>query len=144
MKGRPFTSELHLGHDIRSAVSVGDDVKLQLARADGTLRTIDANHLVAATGYRADCTKLSFLNQKLLTHLKMYDKAPVLNRNFESSCKGLYFLGPIAAMSFGPVMRFVFGATYSVRKILKDLSRDKLARGNKRSLSNTDALSVQV
>ena len=36
----------------------------------------------------------------------------VLNGSFESSVDGLYIVGPAAANSFGPLMRFMVGAEY--------------------------------
>jgi hypothetical protein len=41
----------------------------------------------------------------------------VLSSNFESSVPGLYFTGLVAANSFGPVMRFAFGAGFAARRL---------------------------
>jgi hypothetical protein len=35
---------------------------------------------------------------------------------------GLYFVGPVAANSFGPLMRFAFGANYAARRLSRHLA----------------------
>jgi hypothetical protein len=42
--------------------------------------------------------------------------------SFESSVKGLYFVGPMSAMSFGPLFRFVAGADFTVRILARQLA----------------------
>ena len=41
---------------------------------------------------------------------------------FESSVRGLYFVGPMSAMSFGPLFRFVVGAEFTALTIADCLS----------------------
>jgi len=55
----------------------------------------------------------------LAAHLR----APILTRNFESAVPGLYFIGLTAAASFGPLMRFTFGARYAARRLTRALIR---------------------
>jgi hypothetical protein len=47
----------------------------------------------------------------------------VLSHRFESSVRGMYFLGLPAAVSFGPMMRFMFGDEFAARRITQDLVR---------------------
>jgi FAD-dependent urate hydroxylase len=47
----------------------------------------------------------------------------VLSSSFESSVKGLYFVGLSAANSFGPVMRFAFGTRFAAQTVTKALVR---------------------
>jgi hypothetical protein len=42
--------------------------------------------------------------------------------NFQSSVPGAYFLGPIAAFSFGPLFRFVCGAEYAAPALARHLA----------------------
>ena len=49
------------------------------------------------------------------------DRAPTLSMRFESSVKGLYFIGPMSAMSFGPLFRFVAGANFTARTLARHL-----------------------
>ena len=36
---------------------------------------------------------------------------------------GLYFVGPVSALSFGPLFRFVAGADYTTSVVVRHLSR---------------------
>jgi hypothetical protein len=71
--------------------------------------------MIAATGYRADLRRLPFLGKDVLARIRCLEHAPVLSANFESSLPGLYFLGLASANSFGPMMRFAYGADYTTR-----------------------------
>ncbi len=97
-------------------------VSLQLKGdiADCELMT---DHVIAATGYRVDIHKLFFLGRKILTALRSIEHAPVLSQNFESSVHGLYFVGLASAHCFGPVMRFLYGAGYTARRLSEHLSQ---------------------
>jgi len=57
--------------------------------------------------------------------------SPVLSSAFESTMSGLYFAGVVTANSFGPVMRFAFGAGFAARTItravLKSLPDDPIS-----------------
>jgi hypothetical protein len=97
-------------------------VRLQLRAADGTKREIVAGHIIAATGYRVDLGRLRFLNTEIRTRLKAVECTPILSSSFESSIPGLYFVGTAAANSFGPMMRFAFGAGFTARRIAKSLT----------------------
>jgi hypothetical protein len=48
---------------------------------------------------------------------------PRLNRHFESSVPGLFFIGPIAAESFGPLVRFIAGTEFTVSVLSNHLAR---------------------
>jgi hypothetical protein len=49
--------------------------------------------------------------------------SPVLSADFETSVDGLYVVGPAAAQSFGPVMRFVYGAKHAAPRVAKHIAR---------------------
>jgi hypothetical protein len=53
----------------------------------------------------------------VLSGLRRIGEAPHLSRHYESSLPGLHFMGPVAATSFGPVSRFVFGARHPARHL---------------------------
>jgi hypothetical protein len=59
--------------------------------------------------------------------VKCVNGTPILSSNFESSIPGLYFVGIAAANSFGPVMRFAFGAGFSAKRLTQTVLRS-LAR----------------
>jgi hypothetical protein len=47
--------------------------------------------------------------------------APALSSNFESSIPGLYFVGATAANTFGPLLRFAYGAGFAAQRVSKRL-----------------------
>jgi thioredoxin reductase len=102
-------------------------VALTLSKKDGLLETLHVDHVIAATGFRVDLNRLSLLSPSLRNDIGEYRGAPILTRNFESSVPGLYFIGSAAAASFGPLMRFTFGARYAARRLTRALVRSQRA-----------------
>jgi hypothetical protein len=47
----------------------------------------------------------------------------MLNRYFESSIPGLYFIGAAAANSFGPLLRFAYGAKFAANRVAARLAQ---------------------
>jgi thioredoxin reductase len=90
-------------------------------------RSLTAEHVIAATGYRIDLERLDFLPETMRRAMAAIDGAPLLSSRFESSVPGLFFIGPVAASCFGPVMRFTFGAGFTARHLSRYLSRTKSA-----------------
>jgi thioredoxin reductase len=113
----------HLGVNIIGASGVNGGVGLQLADANGTQSTVNADHVIAATGYQVDIERLNFLRPSVREKISLTDKAPALSAKFESSVPGLYFVGVSSANSFGPLMRFAFGADFTARRISRYLAR---------------------
>jgi thioredoxin reductase len=106
----------------------GDQVHLRLARADGSQRVISADHVIAATGYRIDFRNVGFLDTTLRSEIASASGLPILSRNFESSVAGLYIVGPAAAYSFGPMLRFVLGARFTARRLARHLAGASVRR----------------
>ena len=50
--------------------------------------------MLAGTGYRVDLVKLGFLEAGLRQRIRLTGSFPQLSRSFESSARGLYFVGP--------------------------------------------------
>jgi hypothetical protein len=122
----PFDStvEVFLGRSLQRVEATQDGVRLVLASADGgPATTVESDHVICATGYRADVQRLRFLDPCLRAELRTLASTPVLSHRFESSVRGLYFLGLPAAVSFGPMMRFMFGDEFAARRITQDLLR---------------------
>jgi hypothetical protein len=111
------------GCELLAASITGGCVGLELRSRTGEATSVRADHLIAATGYRVDIRRLDYLDKSLLSSLAHASQAPILSRHFESSVKGLFFTGPIAANSFGPLMRFAFGAGFASRRLLPILRR---------------------
>ena len=97
-------------------------VSLQLKEKSGAQRTITADHVIAATGYRVDLERLTFLEPEVQASIRAVERTPVLSANFESSVPGLYFVGVSAANAFGPLLRFAYGARFTARRIGKHLA----------------------
>jgi thioredoxin reductase len=113
---------LFLGRHLESAELRGDKIHIQLAARDGTKETLQTDHLIAATGYRTDLSRLAFLDRRLLASIRMVANTPILSSDYESSVRGLYVVGAASANSFGPVARFVCGAIHPSRRIARCLS----------------------
>jgi thioredoxin reductase len=114
---------LHLGCTPQDARVKEGKVHLSILSADGTKREIATEHIIAATGYRVNLERLKFLNPEIRSQLKTVGGSPVLSPTFESSMPGLYFAGVAAANSFGPVMRFAFGAGFAARTLARALAK---------------------
>jgi hypothetical protein len=114
---------LHLSCTPQGADVQNGKVRLSIQAADGSKREVVAEHIIAATGYRVDLERLKFVSPEIRSKIKVVGGAPVLSTGFESSVPGLYFAGVAAANSFGPVMRFAFGAGFAARTITRALAK---------------------
>jgi hypothetical protein len=95
----------------------GGRVRLTLRKRDGTTSDQSYDHVVAGTGYRVDVNRLEFLDQSLRSEIACIRNTPILSTRFQSSVQGLFFVGPVAANSFGPMMRFAYGAGFASRRV---------------------------
>jgi thioredoxin reductase len=123
MKERMAEVPQLLGYELRNARMVDGRVELQFTSSDGETRRLMTDYVIAATGYKVNLRRMTFLNDEIRSHLQSDGDAPSLSAHFESSVPGLFFAGPAAANSFGPVMRFVFGAAFTARRIFRRLSQ---------------------
>ena len=115
---------LLLGYTIEGAEVQGSQVQLRLRAQDGTEQSILADHIIAATGYKVDLERLAFVSSGIRSKVKTVEGTPVLSSEFESSVPGLYFVGIASANSFGPVMRFAFGADFAARTVSRALAKN--------------------
>jgi thioredoxin reductase len=123
-----------LGALISRVDAVNGRVKLGLAMQSGAERVLTVDHVIAGTGYRVDVRRLTFLGAQVQAGLSCANHTPRLSRNFESSMPGLYFVGTAAANSFGPMLRFAYGAKFASKRIADHLGRT-LVRGSVRGAS---------
>jgi thioredoxin reductase len=98
-------------------------VQLQFLDRDGGTHEITADHVIAGTGYRVDLRRLGFLNEAIFNRIATEEDSPVLSSKFESTVPGLYFVGTCAAFSFGPLLRFAFGAGFASNRLSRHLAR---------------------
>jgi len=106
------------GVRIRSAKAVGTQVDLDLD--DGSVRRVD--HVICATGYRVDVGAYSFIGATLAARIAAHAGAPLLGPGFESSVRGLHFLGAPSAFAYGPLMRFVAGTAFAAEELHRALA----------------------
>lgn len=109
------------GMTLRGAEMRDDRVLLVLSGKDGAIEQIEFDHVVAATGYKVDLRRLPFLGDDLKRQIRAAEHMPVLSSHFESSVPGLYFVGISSALTFGPMMRFAYGAAYTARRLEQHL-----------------------
>jgi len=114
---------LFLARSLETAKIHGAKVRLHLVKNDGTREVLQTDHVLAATGYRIDLNRLGILDPVLLKHVRTKQDAPLLSAHYETSVPGLHFIGPASASSFGPVARFVFGATHPPPHLARYLLR---------------------
>ena len=93
---------------------------LRLTLADGTARAAD--HVLLATGYRFALDRLAFLAPTLRERIAVERDWPALDRRFESSSPGLYFVGYPAEGRFGPLSRFVLGTAFTAPRIRRGVA----------------------
>jgi thioredoxin reductase len=113
------------GYSLKSARVVDGRVDLQCVNATGAELQLQADHVIAATGYRVQVSRLGFLDEGIRSAVTLEDESesPLLSSNFESSVPGLYFIGVAAANSFGPLLRFALGAGFSSTQLVSHLVR---------------------
>jgi thioredoxin reductase len=125
---------LMLGCTTQKAEVRNGQVHLHLRCLDGSERVVVSDHVIAATGYKVNLERLSFLSPQIRSKLNTVENTPVLSSTFESSVRGLYFVGVAAANSFGPVLRFAYGAGFAARHITHAIGK----------LSSAERLSIPV
>lgn len=109
-------------HRLSGATTSASGVSLAFL-ADGDEHVVEVDHVLAATGYRVDLGRLGFLADDIRADLRAAAGYPRLSPWFESSVPGLYFVGLPAALSFGPLMRFVCGADLASRRVASHVAR---------------------
>ncbi len=114
---------MQLGREIVQAQAANGGVRLTLSTRDGRLEEHETQHVVAATGYRPDLRRLSFLEETLRGQIHTTANAPELSSNFQSSVPGIYFVGIAAANNFGPMMRFAYGSDFTAHRISNHLEK---------------------
>jgi cation diffusion facilitator CzcD-associated flavoprotein CzcO len=109
------------GQVVTAAEARGDGVRLTVA-ADGARKELTADHVIAGTGYRPDLARLGFIGPDIRSALGTLGGSVVVGRGYRSAVPGLYFVGPVVAPSFGPVMRFVYGAHHAAQAVTAQLA----------------------
>jgi hypothetical protein len=100
------------------AARSGDAVRLTLS--DDTV--LDADHVVFASGYRADLPRVPYLSG-VLDQVSVTDGFPDLTEGFETSLPGLYVVGFSATRDFGPFYGFTKGCPSAARIVVEEMNR---------------------
>jgi thioredoxin reductase len=124
-----FTKDVVVNHVDLNVSSTVEKVEEQNGRLRLLIKDqnqsywLDTDHLIAATGYQVDMSRLGFIHPELAARIRTVAGAPALSDSFQSSVKGLYFTGAAAAPSFGPLLRFAYGAGFTTRRLSRHLTR---------------------
>lgn len=115
---------LKMGQQIVWVNSTKNKARLLFRDPSSKLLEVEVDHVISATGYKANLEEISFLDTKIQEQMQLIGNAPRLSKNFESSVDGLYFAGPSTVNNFGPLMRFALGANYTSKKISQYLANE--------------------
>jgi Pyridine nucleotide-disulphide oxidoreductase len=114
---------MHVNSTLAKASVAGQRVRLEFdQRGHSDRKVVEVDHLIAGTGYRVALSRLEFLDPSLRTMIRTVEDTPVLDWNFESSVPGLFFVGLAAANSFGPLLRFAFGARFASVRLARRIA----------------------
>jgi cation diffusion facilitator CzcD-associated flavoprotein CzcO len=112
----------HLGAEMTHVTARGDKIFLRIKTDEREERELECDHIIAATGYRPDLSRLPFMSAEALASIHTVDRTPVLSSRFESSLRGLFFIGPVSANVFGPLMRFSCGNRFAARRVASHIA----------------------
>jgi cation diffusion facilitator CzcD-associated flavoprotein CzcO len=123
-------ARVHEGRAVAGLDPAGGGVRVTLSDA----QRIDADHVILATGYKVDLTRLTMLHPSLLRQISTQAAipgvstagsgcAPALSPWFESSVPGLYFVGATSMRAFGPLYRFVVGCKPAAARVAAAIAR---------------------
>jgi cation diffusion facilitator CzcD-associated flavoprotein CzcO len=111
-----------VGHAVTSAESHEGRARLSVAAPGEVSRELEADHVIAATGYRTDLMRLEFVSGTIKSRLRTIAGSPAVGHDYQSSVAGLYFVGTAVAPTFGPVMRFVYGTRHAAPAVARQLA----------------------
>ena len=115
---------MHLGVTLAAAYAREGRAHLVLRQPGQEERQLVVDHVIGATGYKAAVSRLSIIDESVQSRIRTAEGTPILNRHFESSVSGLYFIGAAAANSFGPLLRFAYGAKFAAKRVATRVARD--------------------
>ena len=121
---RPRFDEVKIISDVEivGAAAKGHGVEVKFAQ--GEPRVFD--RVILATGYKFDVGRLGMLAPELRSAIACRAGSPVLSAGFESSARGLHFVGAAAVASLGPLMRFIAGTGFTGRRVAHSIAGTRL------------------
>ena len=112
---------LHEGWTIASIGISDGAVDVALSGGD----RIRADHVILATGYQVDLSRLPMIDPALRARIKTHKGSPVLSGSFETTVPGLYFVGVSAWRVSGPLYRFVLGCKAAAPCVARSIMRQQ-------------------
>ena len=106
------------GTEVVGATVSDSDDELQLTLSNSERLTVD--HVVFASGYRADLTRVPYL-ASLVDEIEITDGFPVLDEFLATTIASLYVTGFSATRDFGPFFGFVKASPAAATLIVRDL-----------------------
>ncbi|MEU3633860.1 FAD-dependent oxidoreductase [Streptomyces fradiae] len=124
-------ADVRLGRAVVAASPAGrrgERVRLFLADGEGTgapTAEVVTDHVIAATGFVPRLDRVDVLPEEVRAALRTVggSGAPEVSGSFESSHPGLFVAGLLTAPSYGPAMRFVYGAAYTAERLVRGVER---------------------
>jgi cation diffusion facilitator CzcD-associated flavoprotein CzcO len=113
----------YLGSSIKGAAVENEKVKLSFIKNDGEEMDLFVDHVIGATGFKVEVSRLKFLSEEVRQKIETVDDTPVLTTNFETTVPGLYLVGVASANCFGPLTRFAYGAKFTAKHLARHLAR---------------------
>jgi thioredoxin reductase len=116
-------AELRTGYSVgKAAVSAGR-VQLEITGPQGTAK-IETDRVVCGTGFRADVDRVAMLSPEIRAAIARENLVPKLDATFQTTVPNLFVVGILSAPTFGPVMRFMFGAKHAAPIVARRISAD--------------------
>lgn len=115
--------ETLLGRQLSRAEEKGGRAVIDVTDRAGRKQQISCDHVIAATGYRPDTRRFSFLAPQLRTRISSPRHTPAVSDNFETPAGNLYVIGPAVIDNFGPLMRFMVGSEFVAPRLASHLAR---------------------
>lgn len=136
-------AELLTGRTIKSAELVGERARLNLSGPHGE-ETIDTDAIVAGTGFKPDIDRLTLLSAQLRAEITREAHAPKLDAAFETSVANLHIVGILSAPTFGPVMRFMFGAKHAAPMLTRHIAAQSAGAADTKAIGTNAAAASSV
>ncbi|MEU6822693.1 FAD-dependent oxidoreductase [Streptomyces atriruber] len=115
---------VQVGRQVESAEVVGGRVRVHTVGATGGAQRFTTDHIIAATGFQATTGRIDVLPPEVRGGLRsLSDGTPYVSERFETSHPGLFLAGLTTASSFGPAMRFVYGAAFTAERLVRGVER---------------------
>lgn len=116
---RPDIS-IHPFSELRNAKPTKEGrIAATIFSASKSTTEIEVDHILLATGFKADLSQIAFLTKKqMINQVQVQEGFPLLDPYMQSNLPGLFFTGYSAIRSLGPSFGFVKGSLVSARLVV--------------------------